>query len=198
MRYLIGLMPFIAVVSGLINGRADEMSQAVLEKAGEAITLALSLCGIMCLWCGLMKVAERSGLVEKTARLLSPVTGLLFSGVRKGSRAAQLIAMNLTANLLGLGNASTPLGIAAMKELSATAAGDTATDDMVMLAVLNTASLQIIPTTAAALRASFGAEKPMEILPCVWMVSVYAVVVVVAAAKLLAYIGRRRKKHGDN
>ncbi|MBQ8171579.1 MAG: ABC transporter permease [Oscillospiraceae bacterium] len=199
MKYVLGVIPFVAVIFGIINGKSSEMSAAVLDSATDAVTLALSLCGVMCLWSGLMKVAEQAGLVDKLSRLLSPVISLLFKGVGKGSRAAQLIAMNLTANLLGLGNASTPLGISAMQELSTSEnAGDTATDNMVMLTVLNTASLQIIPTTAAALRASLGAQRPMEILPCVWIVSVYAVVVAVAAAKLLSYIGRRRKRNGNN
>ena len=146
-----------------------------------------------------MKVAESAGLVEKLSRLLSPVIGFVFNGIDKGSRAEQLISMNLTANLLGLGNASTPLGISAMQELSVSEnAGDTATDNMIMLTVLNTASLQIIPTTAAALRAALGAQRPMEILPCVWIVSVYAITVAVASAKLLALIGRRRKQYVDN
>ena len=199
MKFILGLIPFVSVVLGIINGKASEMSEAVLDSASQAVTLALSLCGVMCLWSGLMKVAERAGLVEKLSHLLSPVIGFLFKGIEKGSRAAQLIAMNLTANLLGLGNASTPLGISAMQELSSSEnAGDIATDNMVMLTVLNTASLQIIPTTAAALRASLGAQRPMDILPCVWIVSVYAVAVAVAAAKLFAYIGRRRKLYGNN
>lgn len=107
----------------------------------------------------------------------------------------QLISMNITANILGLGNASTPLGISAMQAIAEEEnAADTATDNMVMLTVLNTASLQIIPTTAAALRAAHGATRPMEILPCVWIVSAYSVVITVAAAKLLARRFRRRKK----
>lgn len=199
MRFVLGLMPFASVIFGIINGKAFEMSAAVLDSASDAVTLALSLCGVMCLWSGLMKVAESAGLVEKLSRLLSPVIGFVFNGIDKGSRAEQLISMNLTANLLGLGNASTPLGISAMQELSVSEnAGDTATDNMIMLTVLNTASLQIIPTTAAALRAALGAQRPMEILPCVWIVSVYAITVAVASAKLLALIGRRRKQYVDN
>ena len=103
--------------------------------------------------------------------------------------------MNLAANVLGLGNATTPLGINAMHAIAEeTGTEGTADDNMIMLTVLNTASLQIIPTTAAALRQANGAEDPMEILPCVWIVSVYAAVVAVAAAKIMGKISRRRSE----
>lgn len=199
MNVFVGALPLLAVIYGIINGRTAEMSAAVLEGAGSAVELILSLCGVMCLWCGVMKVAEKSGIVAKVAGLLSPVVGVLFRGIKKGGRASQLIAMNITANLLGLGNASTPLGLSAMQALKEEEQStDTATDNMVMLTVLNTASLQLIPTTAAALRAAHGAARPMEILPSVWIVSVYSAAVAIGAAKLMAYIGRRRKRHVDS
>lgn len=193
MKYLLGVSPALAVIYGLLNGRAADMSAAVLEGAGEAVTLAISLCGIMCFWCGLMKAAESAGIVEWLARLLSPVLSLLFRGLKKGGRAMQLISMNITANILGLGNASTPLGISAMQAIAEEEnAGASASDNMIMLTVLNTASLQVIPATAAALRASAGSERPMEILPAVWIVSAYSAVVTVAAAKLLGWLSRRK------
>lgn len=174
-----------------------EMSSAMLAKSGEAVELVISLCGIICFWSGMMRVAERAGLVKKLAGLLSPIVGFLFKGIEKGGKAAGLITLNLAANILGLGNASTPLGIAAMKAIAdedKNFSKDAAGDDMIMLAVLNTASLQIIPTTAAALRAANGAEKPFDILPCVWIVSVYSAVIVVAAVKLMCFVGRKRRK----
>lgn len=193
MRFLMGVLPCVAVIFGLINGRATEMSSAILENAGKAVTLALSLCGIMCLWCGLMKVAERAGIVRAMSKLLAPLLSLLFKGLKKSGTAMQLISMNITANILGLGNASTPLGIKAMQAIAAEEGADgTATDNMVLLTVMNTASLQIIPTTAAALRASFGAAQPMDILPSVWIVSLYSLTVTIAAAKLFSRFSRRR------
>ncbi len=193
MKFLMGVLPCLAVIFGLVNGRAQEMSSAILENADKAVTLALSLCGIICLWCGLMKIAEKAGMVIALSRLLSPLLSLLFRGLKKGGTAMQLISMNITANILGLGNASTPLGIKAMQAIAEEEnAGGTATDNMVLLTVMNTASLQIIPTTAAALRASFGAAQPMDILPCVWIVSAYSVIVTIAAAKLFSLFGRRR------
>lgn len=193
MRYLLGIFPCLALVFGILDGNTAEMSSAILESAGEAVTLAISLCGIMCFWCGLMKVAEAAGIVAAAARLLSPVLGLLFRGLKKGGRAMQLISMNITANILGLGNASTPLGISAMQAIAEEEGSTTAaSDNMIMLTVLNTASLQIVPATAAALRAEAGAAKPMDILPCVWIVSLYCAAVAIAAVKLLGTVARRK------
>lgn len=194
MEILLGILPCAAVIFGLINGKGAEMSSAILEGAESAVTLALSLCGIMCLWCGIMKVAERAGIVKLLSKLLQPVLSRLFKGLKNGGAAMQLIAMNVTANLLGLGNATTPLGIKAMQAIAEEEhANGEATDSMVMLTVINTASLQIIPTTAAALRSANGAENPMSILPCVWIVSLYSLAVAIGAAKLLARFFRRRK-----
>lgn len=195
MQVILIVIPVLSLIFAAAGGRMGELSASMLAKSGEAVELVISLCGIICFWSGIMRVAERAGLVEKLARLLSPIVGFLFSGVKRGGRAAGLITMNLAANILGLGNASTPLGLAAMKAI-AEESGDTsdsATDDMIMLAVLNTSSLQIIPTTAAALRAANGAAKPFEILPCVWIVSAYSVVLVVASAKLMCRIKRVKK-----
>lgn len=190
MKIFMVAVPVCALLFSVINGNISELSEAILAKSGEAVSLAISICGTMCLWCGVMKVAEAAGLVEKLSRLLSPLVCVLFRRVKKGSRAAGLITMNLAANILGLGNATTPLGIKAMEALSD--GTGTATDDMIMLTVLNTASLQIIPATAAALRTANGALNAMDILPCVWIVSIYAVIVAVSAAKIMGAISRRR------
>lgn len=195
MNIILIILPLISIVFSLFSGNIGEISQAILEKSGEAVQLVISLCGVMCFWCGLMRVAERAGLTEKLSKLLSPVVRLLFRNIKKGGKAAGLIAMNLAANILGLGNASTPLGIAAMKAIAdENNADNAATDDMIMLAVLNTASLQIIPATAAALRLANGVEKPFDILPCVWIVSIYSVTVAVISAKLMGAAARRRKR----
>lgn len=197
MQVILVFIPVISLIFAAFGGRMGEMSSAMLAKSGEAVELVISLCGIICFWSGMMRVAERAGLVKKLAGLLSPIVGFLFKGIEKGGKAAGLITLNLAANILGLGNASTPLGIAAMKAIAdedKNFSKDAAGDDMIMLAVLNTASLQIIPTTAAALRAANGAEKPFDILPCVWIVSVYSAVIVVAAVKLMCFVGRKRRK----
>lgn len=195
MKFLLLVIPVISVIFALFNGTMPEVSAAILDKAGEAVELVISICGIMCFWCGIMKIAERAGLVEKISALLSPIVHLLFRNIKKGGKAAGLITMNLAANILGLGNASTPLGIAAMRAVckeNNAQEGGYATEDMIMLAVLNTASLQILPTTAAALRSANGSAAPLDILPCVWIVSVYSVTVAVLSAKLMGALTRKR------
>lgn len=200
MKIILIMLPVAALVCGAFTGNLTEVSGAVLDGAGNAVTLAISLCGIMCLWSGIMKVAEECGAVRLISAALSPVVSLLFRGLKKGGRAAQLIAMNLSANILGLGNATTPLGIQAMEAIrqeEATGSGE-ASDNMIMLTVLNTASLQLIPATAAALRSAHGAERPMDILPCVWIVSAYAVTAAVLSAKVMSGFSKRREKRRGN
>lgn len=193
MKAILVIIPVISFVYAALGGRMGEVSESIFAKSAEAVELVISICGVMCFWCGLMKVAEKAGLLEKLSRVLSKPIKLLFGGVKRGGKAVGLIAMNLAANILGLGNASTPLGIAAMKAIAEEeGAGESACDDMIMLAVLNTASLQIIPATAAALRSANGAEKPMDILPCVWIVTAYSVFIAVFSAKMLARLTRKR------
>lgn len=196
MKLILIILPSAAIICGIFTGRLPEVSAAVLEGAGSAVTLAISLCGVMCLWSGLMKVAEECGAVKLISSLLAPVVSLLFRGLKKGGRAVQLISMNLSANILGLGNATTPLGIQAMEAIQQEEPTDegSASDNMIMLTVLNTASLQVIPATAAALRTACGAERPMDILPCVWIVSAYSLAAAVASAKLMSRFSRRRER----
>ena len=192
MKVILVIIPVISFIYAALGGRMGELSESIFAKSTEAVELVISICGVMCFWCGLMKVAEKAGLLEKLSRLLSAPIKWLFGGVKKGGKTAGLIAMNLAANVLGLGNASTPLGIAAMKAIAEEeGAGESANGDMIMLAVLNTASLQIIPATAAALRSANGAAKPMDILPCVWIVTAYSVFIAVFSAKMLGKMSRR-------
>ena len=134
-----------------------------------------------------MRVADEAGLTKTLSRLLRPVTARLFRGIEGDSPAMRAVSLNLTANLLGLGNAATPLGIAAMQQLHRqTRAGKTATDPMVLFVVLNTASLQLLPTTTAYLRLLSGSAAPMDILPAVWLSTAVSVTGGVVMAKLLS------------
>ncbi len=193
MKIILLVIPVVSFIFALINGNMSEVSGSVMDKSGEAVQLVISLCGIMCFWCGLMKVAERAGLTEKLAAIISPVLGILFRKVKKNSKAMGLISMNIAANILGLGNATTPLGVAAMKAIAEEqpSEGDAACDDMIMLAVLNTASLQILPVTTAALRSANGVDNPLDILPSVWLVSAYSVIVAVVSAKVMGKISKK-------
>lgn len=195
MKYVIGGMIILSAVFSFFTGNADRLTDAMLTECNSAVTLAITLCGIICLWSGIMRVAQDSGLTLLLARLFTPLLSKLFKGIDKGGKAMQYIVLNLTANILGLGNASTPFGIAAMKELEKEEkTEDTASRNMVIFTVMNTASLQIIPTTVAALRLSHGSHAPMEILPCVWISSVCALAAAVLAACVLYKIIRLGKR----
>lgn len=183
----------LAVVCGAFGGNMAEVSAAALGGCGEAVTLALRLTGAICLWNGVMNVAKECGLTSAVSRAFRPAMRRLFPDEPPDSPAVAAMTMNMAANLLGLGNAATPLGLAAMKELRARSPlSETATDDMVTFVVLNTASLQLIPTTVAALRLQAGSASPMEILPCVWLASACSLAAGLALARLPAR--RRRRK----
>ena len=195
MKYIFGGLIILSVIIGLIRGDAAAVSNGIINSCGDAVALAVTLCGIICLWSGIMRVAQASGLTEIIAKGLSPILSRLFKGINKKGKAMQYIVLNITANLLGLGNASTPFGIAAVKELEKEEkSSEAATDNMILFTVLNTASLQLIPTTAAALRLQHGSSAPMEILPAVWAVSVVNVTLTVIAAKIFAKAYKRKIK----
>lgn len=176
----------VSVFCALATGRMQQLSEAVLAGAGNAVQLIFGMMGMMCAWTGLMKIADAGGLTAILSRLLAPVLRRLFPAYPPESPAAKAICMNITANLLGLGNAATPMGLTAMKEMAAQNRGSHVADNsMVMFVVLNTASLQLIPTFMGTLRAQYGSAAPFDILPAVWMVSAIALVAGLLAAKLL-------------
>ncbi len=194
MNYIFSGMILFGIAAALLCGRMPAVSSALLSECGGAVELVFGLAGSMCLWCGLMKVADRAGLTRAISRLLSPLTKIAFAGLDPKGPAMQAICMNISANLLGLGNAATPLGIKAMQELARCAPnhGGTATDHMAMFVVLNTAALDLLPTTTALLRMQAGSRAPFDILPAVWLASAASVVVGVALAWLLSgRVGRK-------
>ncbi len=179
-------MILISIFCALATGRMPQLSDAVLAGAGNAAELVLGMLGMMCAWTGLMKIADAGGLTSLLARVLAPVLRRLFPAYPPESPAAKAVCMNITANLLGLGNAATPMGIAAMKEMQKNNTDvKTANNSMVMFVVLNTASLQLIPTFMGTLRANYGAAAPFDILPAVWITSILSLAVGLLAAKLL-------------
>ncbi len=195
MKWVMALMITLSVIFALFTGNMSEVSEAFLSECGGAVELAISLVGIICLWSGLMRAAQASGLTGQLAKLFSPLLGRLFRGLKKGGEAMQFITLNLTANLLGLGNASTPFGLAAMRGIKAEEGGSgNASHNMILLTVMNTASLQLIPTTVAALRLKNGSEAPMEILPCVWISSAGSLAAALIAAAVFRRISEKRKK----
>lgn len=196
MRYVIFVIICLSFIFSSLTGRISELSSAALTSCKDAVTLCISLCGTICLWSGVMKVAERSGAVKKLSVIFAKPLTLLFHDIDKKGTAMQYIVMNFISNLLGLGNASTPLGIKAMNELKNEQNADkTATRDMIMLVVMNTASVQFFPSTIAAIRASYGSTAPADIVPCVWIVSLIALGVSVTTVFAADRISSRRKKN---
>ena len=179
-------MLLVAVLAGAISGQLGAVSAAAMAGAERGAQLCLSLAGPLCLWAGLAAVLEGSGLSAKLAALLRPLLGRLFPAAARDVQALEKISGNFTANLLGLGNAATPLGIAAVQRMHRLSGGAAASDEMCRLIVLNTASIQLLPTTVAALRASAGAARPFAILPAVWLTSLGSVTVGLLAVGLFA------------
>ena len=178
-------MVTISVLCGLAAGRGPEVASAAVEGASAAVELCLSIGGMLCLWSGVMEVMRRSGLADGLSRLLRPVLRRLFPGTAGDREAMDSIAANVSANLLGLGNAATPLGIQAVRRMSRTGRGS-ASDDVCMLVVCNTASIQLIPTTVATVRAAAGSAAPFDILPAVWLASGLSVCAGILACKVFS------------
>ena len=178
----------ISVVYGILSGNMDAVGNAAIEGAEKAVSMCINICGLICLWSGIMEILRRCGAIEKLSHLLRPVLRILYPSSYKNEKAMQCVSANISANLLGIGNAATPLGIRATTLMSD--GTGIATNDICTLVVMNTASIQLIPTTVAAVRASAGCETPFDILPAVWVASIISVTVGVLSAKLLSRIWR--------
>ncbi len=184
MAYLWTGMVVLSVLCGIATGREGEVALAVVEGAGGAVELCLSMAGMLCLWTGVMEVMSRSGLAGGLSRLLRPVLKRLYPEEAGDRETMDCVAANVSANLLGLGNAATPLGIKAAGRMARRTPG-VAGDSMCMLVVCNTASIQLIPTTVATVRAAAGCAAPFDILPAVWLASALSVGVGIVACRLL-------------
>lgn len=182
-------MVVVSVVFGLYNGTTGAVGAAAMEGAGAAVELCLSMAGIMCLWNGVMAVMKASGMMDGLSRLFRPVLCRLLPRACRDPDTLAALSGNVSANLLGLGNAATPLGLEASRLMAERSPG-VASDGLCMLVVMNTASLQLIPTTVASLRAAAGSGNPFDILPAVWLASAVSVTVGITAAKLFARVWR--------
>ena len=174
----------LAVVFGALTGRMTAVSQAAVSGASEAVSLILGITGTMMLWSGMMVIVQGCGLGRRIQRLFFPLLRRLFGSVSRDREAMELVSANITANLLGLSNAATPIGLQAARALRK-AEGERSTDGVLTLIVLNTASIQLIPTTVAAVRSSLGCQTPFDIMPAVWAASVLSVAAVLTAARML-------------
>lgn len=175
----------IGFVVGALTGNVEEVTNAVIENAKTGVELALGLIGVMSLWLGIMKIAEDSGLVEKLAKALKPITTRLFPEVPADHPAMGAMVMNMAANILGLGNAATPLGLKAMQELQTlNDKKDTATDAMVMFLAINTSSVTLIPASTIAILAAAGAKNPTEIIGPTIIATTVSTIVAIIATKI--------------
>jgi len=183
-----GALMTLSFVFALLTGKMEALSEAALIGSGKAVTVTLSLLGMMCLWGGLMRVAERAGLLRSLTRLLSPLLRRLFPDAAARGKGLPEISAALAANMLGIGNAATPLSLAAMKALHD--GSDRATDDMVTFTVLGTAFPSLLPTTVITLRAAAGSDNPTDLIPLVWICSTLLAILAVLLSRAL----RRRAR----
>lgn len=176
----------IGIIIGLITGRGDIISNSIISTASSTVDFIIKLSGILCIWCGVMKIAEKSGLTENLAKLLKPILKLIFKDAAKDEKAMGAIIMNLTANMMGLSNAATPFGIKAMEEMDRLNHNKgVASDDMSLFLVLNAACIQLVPTTVISVRAASGSQNPGGVIIPALIASIIAAVMGVIYCKIL-------------
>lgn len=181
-------MVVLSLLFGMVSGNLDAVANAALEGARSAIDLSISMAGILCLWSGVMEIMNACGISAGLAKAFRPLLRRLLPDASRDRETLAAVSANVSANLLGLGNAATPLGIQAARRM-AQGCGGTASDELCLLVVLNTASIQLLPTTVASVRAAAGSRTPFDILPAVWLTSVLSV----AAGLLTAWLLSRRR-----
>ena len=186
-------MVVLSLAFGLIFGRLDAVSAAALEGARSAVELSLSMAGVLCLWSGVLEIMNASGLSAGLAKGFRPLLRRLLPEACRDTETLAAVSANVSANLLGLGNAATPLGIRAARRM-ARGCGGTASNELCLLVVLNTASIQLLPATIASVRAAAGAAAPFDILPAVWLASALSVTAGLLAAWALSRRDRRRTR----
>ena len=181
----------ISFVYAIFTGKLLEVNNSIFESTSSAIELCLTLIGTMCLWCGMIKIAMETSLVDKLIKLLRPILRKLFPEIDEKDEVYKEISMNIIANLLGLGNAATPLGLKAMKSLQKENKNkQELSNSMAILIVLNTASIQLIPTTVIAIRTTLGSQNPTEMLVPIWIVTAIAATSAIISAKIFIKAGK--------
>lgn len=168
------------------TGNIEKVSNGIFDSAESAVELTLTFFGTICLWNGVMQIAKQTSLMQKLTKFLKPLIHFLFPELKNHQKAKEDISINIVANLLGLGNAATPLGLKAMQTMQQeNPKKDTLSNSMAMFIVLNTASLQLIPTNVIAIRSSLGSNSPSGIILQVWVATIVAAVVGITATKIL-------------
>lgn len=187
--------PIFIIISfsyAILSGNLENLNSAIFDSTTDSINLTISLLGTMCLWSGIMQIASKTSLINKLTKLLQPIIHFLFPELKKNETVKKEISMNMIANILGLGNAATPLGLKAMKSMQKeNPKKDTLSNSMAMFIVLNTASIQIIPTTVIAIRNSLGSENPTAIVFPVWIATICAATAGITATKLFIKFSKK-------
>lgn len=190
--------PIFIIISfsyAIFSGNLEKLNASIFDSASEAVKLSINLLGTMCLWNGIMQVASKTRVIDILTKSLKPIIHFLFPKIRKNSSIEKEISMNMVANILGLGNAATPLGLKAMKTMQEeNPKKEILTDSMAMFIILNTASIQIIPTTVIAIRSSLGSENPTEIVFPVWIATICAAIAGITATKIFIKLSKRADK----
>ena len=176
----------LSYIYAIISGKIDEINNGLFESLSDTVEVTLTFLGTICLWNGIMQIAKNTSLIEKMSKFLQPVINFLFPDLKKNKAAKNEISMNMIANILGLGNAATPLGIKAMQTMQKeNAKKDTLSNSMMMFIVINTASIQLIPTNVIAIRTSLNSQNPTSIILPVWIATIVAAVVGIVLTKIL-------------
>lgn len=183
----------ISFIYAILTGNIENMNQSIFTSAAGAVELSITFFSTICLWTGIMKIAQQTNFVTKLTKLLRPIINFLFPDCRNNEKAKEEISMNMIANILGLGNAATPLGLKAMKTLQKdNPKKDTVSHSMAMFIVINTASMQLIPTTVIAIRTSFNSSNPTQIIFPVWGVTIAAFLAAVIATKIFIFLDKKK------
>lgn len=176
----------VSFIYAILNGRVAEVNSSIFESIKLAVDLSISLLGTMCLWNGIMQIASQTNIIKLLGKILNPIMKKIFPDIKKEEKVHKEISMNIIANIMGLGNAATPLGLKAMKSMQEKNEDKTRlSNSMAMFIVLNTASVQIIPTTVIAIRSSLGSANPTAMIVPVWIATICAATAAVISAKLL-------------
>ncbi len=196
MSYLWGGMIVIGIIYAAFSGNLAAVTDAALQSAQDAVTLCITMMGVMSMWVGLMEIAKEAGIVDRLSRMLGPVLHILFPAVPKGSKAEEFISLNVIANVLGLGWAATPAGLNAMKELDGLRvtqgkAEGIATNEMCNFLILNISSLQLIPVNLIAYRSSYGSENPASIIAPAILATAFSTVVAIVFILIMNGLGRK-------
>lgn len=186
MNYLWPIIILISYVFAIINGKIEDINNSIFSSISDVVTLVLTLVGNMCLWCGIIKIIQETSIMKFIEKIIRPLLNWLYKDTKNNQKAMEAISINTVANIIGIGNAATSSGLQAMEEMQKENRDKTKlTDSMVMLIVLNTASVQILPTSIMSIRASLGAQNPADIIIPIWISTITGTLVGIIVTKIM-------------